>query len=282
MGKKSEGGYYAVIPAVILFHEALSANAKLLYCVLTNLCDRDGYCWATNEYLSELFGTSESSVTRWISQLEALGFIRSEMVPNTKGSERRIYAGIFVVREGGVRKNADTPVSKNAERGVRKNADTPQGNIFNINNQTVNNPPIVPQEGTACDSAKKTKAKSRDHKDTAEWKSLRFEGFWKYYRSIAPKVNSNRQATIRAWDKLKPSDELIDIMGQALKRFAATDEWKRGIGIPYAATWINQRRWEDAEYISDPEDAQDSGERIIRPEDSPWYRYKKEQENGKV
>lgn len=50
--------------------------------------------------------------------------------------------------------------------------------------------------------------------------------------------------------------------------------------------------WEAAAILSDLEaapagsgrfqSAEDSGERIIRPEDSPWYRYKKEQENGKV
>jgi len=25
----------------------------------------------------------------------------------------------------------------------------------------------------------------------------------------------------------------------------ATDSWQRGVGIPYAATYLNQRRWED-------------------------------------
>lgn len=24
-----------------------------------------------------------------------------------------------------------------------------------------------------------------------------------------------------------------------------SEDWQRGIGIPYAATWLNQRRWED-------------------------------------
>ena len=260
MDRKSEGGYYAVIPAVILFHEDLSANAKLLYAILTNLCDRDGYCWATNEYLAEQFSTSERAVSRWIAQLEKLGFIRSEMVPNTKGSERRIYAGIFVVMAGGVDKNVYTGVDKNVERGIDKNVYTPKGNIFNINNQTMNIPPIVPQGGTARVGEKKARPRSQEHKDTADWKSLRFEGFWKYYHSIAPKVNSKRQATIRAWDKLKPSDELIDTMGQALKRFAASDEWRRGIGIPHASTWLNGRWWEEAGNLpAAPADAEDGG-----------------------
>lgn len=249
MDRKSEGGYYAVIPAVILFRDDLSANAKLLYAILTNLCDRDGYCWATNEYLAEQFKISERAVSRWIAQLEKLGFIHSEMVPNAKGSERRIYAGIFVVKAGGIDKNVYTDVDKNVERGIDKNVYPPKGNIFNNNNQTMNIPPIVPQGGTVRDDTKGPKPRRQDHKDTADWKSLRFEGFWKYYRSIAPKVNSKRQATIRAWDKLKPSDELIDTMGQALKRFAASPEWRRGIGIPHASTWLNGRWWEDADNL---------------------------------
>ena len=34
-------------------------------------------------------------------------------------------------------------------------------------------------------------------------------------------------------------------MARALKRQMASEEWQRGIGIPYASTWLNNRRWED-------------------------------------
>lgn len=34
-------------------------------------------------------------------------------------------------------------------------------------------------------------------------------------------------------------------MAQALRRQVASEDWQQGIGIPYASTWINQRRWED-------------------------------------
>lgn len=72
------------------------------------------------------------------------------------------------------------------------------------------------------------------------WKQERFEGFWKFY----PR-GEDKQAAIRAWDKLKPSDELIAQIGGALIRQKQSDNWQRGIGIPYAATYLNQRRWED-------------------------------------
>ncbi len=256
MGKKFEGGYYAVIPAVILFDAHLSANAKLLYAIITSLCDQEGFCWASNDYLAAQFETSERAVSRWISQLERLGVIRSEMVANAKGSERRIYAGIFAVKVGGVDKNVYTGVDKNGEGGVDKNVHTPKGRILNNNNQTVNIPPIIPPEGGPPAEELKTK---RSSPALPGWKPERFKAFWAYYRSVAPGVNSDRQKTARAWDKLRPSDELLAEMGQALKRYAATEEWTRGIGIPHASTWINGRWWERAEDLPAPKAAAGTG-----------------------
>ena len=54
-----------------------------------------------------------------------------------------------------------------------------------------------------------------------------------------------KQAAIQAWDNLRPSGEVIDTMARALKRQVASEEWQRGVGIPYASTYLNQRRWED-------------------------------------
>lgn len=250
-----EGGYYAVIPGEVLFCRELTHGAKVLYGMLTSLCDREGYCWATNDYLAEVFDLSESTVTRWLSQLERLGFIRSEMVTTPKGSERRIYAGLFVVTRGGVRKNDEGGVRKNAEGGVRKNDDTPQGRIFNINNQTKNIPPIIPPEGGSRAGDEKT---GRAAPAVPKWKPERFEAFWKYYRSVAPGVNSDRQKTARAWDKLRPSDELLAEMGQALRRYAATEEWRRGIGIPHASTWLNGQWWTRAADLPEPKSDTDA------------------------
>ena len=50
---------------------------------------------------------------------------------------------------------------------------------------------------------------------------------------------------MKAWDKLKPSDELLAVIARALTRQMATEEWQRGIGIPYASTYLNNERWTD-------------------------------------
>lgn len=84
-------------------------------------------------------------------------------------------------------------------------------------------------------------------------KPQRFLDFWLYY----PR-HVKRDRAVAAWDRLKPSDELIDTMGRALAKQVA---YWNATGtelqfIPHAATWINQKRWTDP-----PEEYQLSGQR---------------------
>ena len=72
---KDDPGYYAVIPANVRYDKKLPANAKLLYGEITALCNKEGYCWATNEYFAELYATSEKTVSRWIKILKDRKFI---------------------------------------------------------------------------------------------------------------------------------------------------------------------------------------------------------------
>lgn len=76
-----------------------------------------------------------------------------------------------------------------------------------------------------------------------KWKPERFERFWQFYSANVR--SENRQGAVRAWDKLKPNDDLINLMGWALMQQLKSDTWKRGIGLMYASSWLNGRRWED-------------------------------------
>lgn len=106
-----------------------------------------------------------------------------------------------------------------------------------------NNTPQSPPEGG---TAGKRKRKGRASKEAPDWKPERFEGFWRMYP-----LKKSKQAAIRAWDLLHPDDKLLAVMGHALQRQLDSREWQRklreegGQGIPYPATWINGRRWED-------------------------------------
>lgn len=111
-------------------------------------------------------------------------------------------------------------------------------NCTQLNTKEPKIPPIVPHRGSA----------RREVKAEPDWKPDRFAGFWQFY----PKEGRrNRQAAIRAWDKLHPDDALLLRLGQTLSRQKQREDWQRGIGIPHAATWLNQRRWEDEDAPQD-------------------------------
>ena len=66
--------------------------------------------------------------------------------------------------------------------------------------------------------------------------------FWNAY----PKKKSKADAE-KAFKKLKPDERLLDIMLSTLEEQKRSTDWQRDKGqfIPYPATWLNGRRWED-------------------------------------
>ena len=227
-------GYWAVLPAAVRYDPQLPPSAKILYAEISALTDQRGFCFASNDYFRKLYGMGERTVRRLIAQLQEAGYIRIQDGDGGAG-RRKIYAGINPLGEEPGQKWPGYP-DKN-------------GRVHN-NSIENNNPPTSPPGG---ERAKKTV------KREPSWKPERFSGFWNYYPKSAHK---SKQAAIKAWDQLKPGDELIDEIAKALRRQMATDQWQRGIGIPYPSTYLRQRRWEDE--IADPDEPEP------QREDLPW------------
>lgn len=76
--------YYAVIPATIRYSKDLKANEKLLYGEITALSNKNGYCYAQNRYFAELYDVNIETVSRWLSHLQSLGFIKIDIKRNEK------------------------------------------------------------------------------------------------------------------------------------------------------------------------------------------------------
>ena len=93
MNQESQIGYYAIIPATVLFNENVKANEKLLYAVITVLANKEGYCFASNAYLAGLLNAQPHTVSKWVSHLKELGFVYVDILKNDKGEiiQRRIY-----------------------------------------------------------------------------------------------------------------------------------------------------------------------------------------------
>lgn len=119
---------------------------------------------------------------------------------------------------------SDFPTSVNPTSDKPTSVNPPQLN--NLNNKETKEPKHAP-------AAAKTK-----------WEPEMFDLFWAAYPCKKDKMSARRE-----WDRLKPDRDLMRTMGAALKRAKASEEWQRGIGIPYACRWISKRRWEDVQEI---------------------------------
>lgn len=70
----------------------------------------------------------------------------------------------------------------------------------------------------------------------------RFVEFWDAY----PRKKSKGTA-LKAWGRIKPTQQLFEAIIGALSKAKSSPDWKRDNGqfIPYPASWLNARGWED-------------------------------------
>lgn len=135
--------YYAIIPANVRYDNELTPNAKLLYGEITALANEKGYCWASNSYFSKLYKVSKETVSRWISKLEKLGYIRTELIyeQGTKSvKERRIYIGGYPIDKNinRYRQNNQYPIDENINDPIDEKVKDNNTLFNNTTNTTAN------------------------------------------------------------------------------------------------------------------------------------------------
>lgn len=147
-------GYYSIVPASVRYDNRLKANEKLLYSEISVLCNKTGYCYASNEYFSKLYNASKETISRWISNLNKCGYIGTKLIykdDNKTIDKRMIWLADVVLREiakmycdnhqEGIDEIINTYLQKNQE-GIdekSKENNTSINNIYNNNNNKEKN-----------------------------------------------------------------------------------------------------------------------------------------------
>ena len=226
-------GQWAILPARVRYDRELPANAKLIYAEIAAKVNEYGYCYSHNQYFSERFGIKPDTVSALVKKLEEAEYIKVDVDKSRVNHDRRrIYltAKPYDFSEmGGIGFKSDTSIGKKSDTVSGKNPRPIENNNLKYNT------PYSPPERDGERGAKKARDKS-----LPQWKPERFEGFYEFYP-----LHKSRVAAVRAWDKLRPSDELIDTIARALREQKRSEDWQRGIGIPYPSTWLNGQRWRD-------------------------------------
>lgn len=253
MSGDRQPGYDAVIPARVRYDPALKDKAKLLYGEIRALASRDGFCWATNEYFCRLYDVSDRTVQRLLSDLSRRGHIFTEVLRDEATHaviERRIWVdrGRFLRRDRDLPpqeldepphdKIVGTPPDKTVATPPDNFVGTPPDNFVGENSTSMNNtreedPPKPPKGGRGS------------RRKAPDWKPERFEKFWGFYPRCASNANQKKADARRAWNQLKPDDELIAYMGKVLAAEKKSPLWQEGRGVPYASTWIRKFREEE-------------------------------------
>ena len=219
---------YTVMANHHLRDERLSLKSKGLLSVILSLPDD----WRISiEGMTQFSADGKDAIRSAIRELTDAGYITRAQTHSEAGT----FSGYdYIVHESPVA----SPSSgfPTMEKPTTENPTTENPTLRNTDRLSTNIPPIVPHEG----DGEPPKRKRRATKSAPDYRPDTFARFWAAY----PR-GEDKQGAIAAWDELKPDDATLQVMSRALVRQKASEEWQRGIGIPYAVRWLRRRRWED-------------------------------------
>jgi hypothetical protein len=182
-----EPSYYAVIPANVRYDKNLKANEKLLYGEIAALSNKNGYCWASNNYFAELYGVSKIAVSGWINNLCKAGYITSEV---HRDERNQVTERIIAINQ-----NVNTPIKENVNTPIKEN--------FKENNTSINNTSMNKKKGASAPKEKRERFSApsvQEIKDYAKetGKPDYSEQFWNYYESNGWLVGKNKMKSWKA------------------------------------------------------------------------------------
>lgn len=215
----------------------LSSSAQLLWYKLMNLFNKSGWNeWISvdNQRLMAAIKVSrEATLIKVRDELIEAGLI--ELQKGKKGFPNRYKIKSFTFKyetENEIQEVAQNEVQEVVQDEVKSVAKNEvQSVVQNEVKRVVQSVDIYKQNKTKQNKIEKEKVKK-------EKVLVLFERFWEAY----PKKTAKLEAE-KAFIKLNVNDGLLDTMLTALEK--QSSQWQQMQYIPYPATWLNGRRWED-------------------------------------
>jgi hypothetical protein len=225
----------------LIDREDISIYAKGVYMVLARHEGKDHTSWPSTETISKKAGIHHTTVEKAIKELESLNIVAVQ--------RRRGAANRYVLLDKSCWKTTlpDSVVSEESTLpdSVVKDQSTPRGSV-------VEKPSTLPDSvvhGKSTPRGSVEGFKSIKNTQTLADPGEAFARFWAAAPSQMRKAKLDAQ---KAWGQLKPTPELVERIIAALEVQKKSDLWRRGVGIPYAASWLRGRRWEDEEETGQP------------------------------
>ena len=127
--------YFAILTADVRYDKTLKPLARLLYAEITALCNKEGYCWSSNQYFADLYEVDPKTVSNWIGQLKTKGYITVQL--EYKEGTKQVLKRYIRINEGGMDKIMDTLPIKKCIPSPQNDGDPPHKIMED--NKTINN-----------------------------------------------------------------------------------------------------------------------------------------------
>ena len=221
-----------IVPDFIMNVPGLTLGSRVLYGTLCNSAGEKDHCWPSQAYLAKSINQSIRSVQNHLKELAKAGFIQVGkrplrgnlyhilMHPAVGCTETRghAYAAAYPTTQATPATSASAP----AKAGM-KSPGVGEKCAHRINiKERQEIPPYPPHAQEEAEAA--------------------FQRVWELWP-----VREARKAALRLWHQLWRSDDRPQpeaILASIKENLARNSRWKRGF-IPFLATWLKDRRWED-------------------------------------
>ena len=163
--------WYWIMPNKVLFDKNLSDKQKLLYCLISSLCAEKGYCWATNDYLSEKVDCTKNNITKMVKKLCDEWYITIE-INKEYGNQRKLRVNSIIQKDYPIIPKDYTPI-------IPKDY---HNNI--IDNNTINN--NISSSSGSNETSSEGNTINSNLLNSKEWLGVsdytaQFDIFWKIY-----------------------------------------------------------------------------------------------------
>jgi hypothetical protein len=199
--------YYAILTADVRYDKTLKPLARLLFAEITALCNKEGYCWASNQYFADLYEVDKTTVSGWIGQLKTRGYITVQL--EYKEGSKQILNRYIKINGEGIDEMINTPS---------------QNDVYPIDQKTKVNTTVNTKTNITVNNIGD------------------FDSFWRFYPRKAGK-----EAARKAWAKLRPDQHIMQMIADNVRERVEKGEWRKDNQsyILHASTYLNQKRWED-------------------------------------
>jgi len=127
--------YFAILTADVRYDKTLKPLARLLYAEITALCNKEGYCWSSNQYFADLYEVDPKTVSNWIGQLKTKGYITVQL--EYKEGTKQVLKRYIRINKGGMDEIMDTLPIKKCIPSPQNDGDPPHKIMED--NKTINN-----------------------------------------------------------------------------------------------------------------------------------------------